>query len=87
MKYRILMLAVLVSAGHAFASNHGSTPPVESGLLQPSPLMTESNTMDPGQDARCQEMSRQIEALKGKPLRRGTLVEQYNAECKNRLDQ
>lgn len=33
---------------------------------------------------RCMEMSRQIEALKGKPQRRNALMEQFRAECQGR---
>lgn len=30
---------------------------------------------------RCVEMSREIEALKGRPQRRSTMMERYRAEC------
>ena len=33
---------------------------------------------------KCMEMSRQIDALKGKPQRRNALMEQFRAECQDR---
>ncbi len=35
-----------------------------------------------GQDARCAEMARQIEALRGKPQRRYIAIKRYDLECK-----
>lgn len=37
---------------------------------------------DRAKDARCKELSRKIESLQGRPLRKAAAVEEYNAECR-----
>ena len=37
----------------------------------------------PYNEARCQELSRKAEELRGKPQRRAMVLQQYQAECVN----
>ena len=87
MKYGILLTTLITLAGNTFADSHGGKPPIESGMLQPSPMMTTETPASSAQELRCQQMLREIDSLKGKPVRRGALIEQYNAECKTPLAQ
>jgi len=45
-------------------------------------LTTEPESQNNSLSSRCEEMSREIERLKGKPQRRSIATRRYNIECK-----
>ena len=45
-------------------------------------LTTEPESQNNNLSSRCEEMSREIERLKGKPQRRSIATRRYNIECK-----
>jgi hypothetical protein len=58
--------------------------PEDQALQQPPAApnaLSAQVTTDSTQGDRCMEMSRQIEALKGKPLQRSALNDRYQQEC------
>ena len=70
-----------------------STPQLDLSIpkpyLQEPPAQSDNQSIDLGnskqqqQSEHCSRLSRQIEALKGKPQRRAAAVERYKLECTN----
>ena len=71
--------AAAVSASDDLMPDQGGplVPAYQGGLKMQSGAATE-------QSAECKELSRQIEALKGKPLRKASVQQQYEVECLGR---
>ena len=57
-------------------------PPSNKSFQQPEIDLTPKSQNDLG--GYCKDMLRNIEQLKGKPVRRGALIQQYEAECLDR---
>ena len=78
--FRSTMLLILGISFNAWAQNQNPSimfqqPEENQGFMQESPGDSDMN-------AKCAEMARQIELLRGKPQRRYIAIKRYELECK-----
>ena len=76
----LLILVVLATAGGtAIAEKQPQS--IMFGNTQEASELTSQTTADTAKSDRCAELAKEVEALKGKPQRRFTAAQRYEAEC------
>lgn len=78
--YRIAVVSLIVQCDVAIAQDDGRGQSIM--FEQDRRYLTEKPPQDDTRWERCRELSRQVEALKGKPQRRYAAAQRYEAECK-----
>jgi hypothetical protein len=83
----LICISTALSMHYAVAQDDITNPNKASDLF-PSKQGTlyQEDPKDAELRKRCKEMSQKIEALRGRPLRRSALREEYKAECQRSVD-